>query len=57
MENAFFDCHDLLEIKFPKSYTNSLIVMKNMFSGCNSLEKLNLDFLRTEKVTDMSYLI
>ena len=56
MNSTFFDCENLIDIIFPKSYTNELVYASATFWHCFSLENIDLTFLRTDKVKFMGYL-
>ncbi|MBQ3617626.1 MAG: BspA family leucine-rich repeat surface protein [Bacteroidales bacterium] len=53
----FYLCTNLTEIKGIQYLNTSEVTdMSNMFSGCETLESLDLSGFNTEKVTDMSFM-
>ena len=56
LENANIYNKNLLEIKFPNTYTKELNYMVQIFLGCWKIKKIELDYFKTEKVTNMEYL-
>ena len=54
MENMFFECRKLKDIKGLKNFNNPKVtITKGMFSECNTLEYVDLSNFNISKVTDM----
>ena len=56
LSSMFYNCKNIIKIKFIKIKPNNVINMSYMFYSCNNLSDLNLSSFNTNNVTDMSYM-
>ena len=54
LSTMFYNCKNIINIKFIKFNTNNVNNMSRMFSYCENLSELNLSSFNTNNVTDMS---
>ena len=54
LSSMFYNCSNIINIKFIKFNTNNVTDMNNMFLGCIKLSELNLSSFNTNNVTDMN---
>ena len=54
LSTMFYNCKNIINIKFKKFNSSNVTDMSYMFSNCQNLSKLNLSSFNTNNVTDMS---
>ena len=53
LSTMFYNCNNIINIKFTKINTNNVTDMSYMFNKCKKLSKLNLSPFNTNNVTNM----
>ena len=53
LSSMFYNCNNIINIKFIKFNTNNVTNMSNMFYFCENLTKLNLSSFNTKNVIDL----
>ena len=56
LSSMFYNCRNIINIKFIKFNTNNITNMSGMFNDCKNLSELDLSSFNTNNVTDMSYM-
>ena len=54
LSSMFYNCYNIINIKFIKYNTNNVTDMNYMFYNCSNLSELNFSSFNTNNVTDMS---
>ena len=58
LDRLFENCYDLISIEFSETFDSSHVLsMKYIFSGCDSLEHINISSLNTSITGDMTEML
>ena len=57
MSYLFEDCYDLISVEFSENFdTSHVLCMRDMFSGCDRIEHINVSSFNTTLVRDMNWM-